>query len=251
MAEYSIVIPCYNESGKITSTLTQVVNFLNSFNESYEVVVVDDGSTDDTVDKVKAYQKEHSKIRLIENPHKGKGPTVWKGVMESKGNYIYVADADLSTPMEELKKLVTWVKDNDYDVAIASREGHGAQRIDEPFYRYLMGRVFNIWVQLIALPGIKDSQCGFKLFKKDVAKDIFERLTIYGDQSKVLEDAYLGAFDVEVLYIALKLDYKIKEVPVKWVHVKTNRLSPLRDSLKMAKDVIKVRLNDLKGVYSL
>ncbi len=251
MIDYSIVIPAYNESGKINATLTQIVSFMDSYNDSYEVVVVDDGSEDDTVAKVKDYQKDHPRVRIIENPHKGKGPAVWKGIMEAKGEYIYLADADLSSPMEELKKLSTWIKDHDYDVVIASREGHGAQRIDEPFYRHLMGRVFNFWVQLVALPGISDSQCGFKLFKKEVAKDVFSKLTVYGDQAPEREKAYLGAFDVEVLFVALKSGYKIKEVPVKWVYVETTRLNPISDSINMALDVLKVRLNNLKGVYNL
>ncbi len=251
MIDYSIVIPAYNESAKITGTLTQVVNFMNSFNESYEVVVVDDGSADDTVKRVEAYQKDHPKVRLIKNPHKGKGPTVWKGIMEAKGEYVYLADADLSSPMEELKKMSIWIKDNDYDIAIASREGHGADRIDEPFYRHLMGRVFNLWVQLVALPGIEDSQCGFKLFKNEVAKDIFSRLTIYGEQAQEREKAYMGAFDVEVLFVAQHLGYKIKEVPVKWVYVETTRLNPISDSINMALDVLKVRLNHWKGVYNI
>lgn len=251
MMEYSIVIPAYNEAGKITATLTQVVSFMNSFNESYEVIVVDDGSEDTTAEKVEEYQKDHPKVRLIKNPHKGKGPTVWKGIMEAKGNYIYLADADLSAPMEELKKMAVWLIDHDYDVVIASREGHGAQRVDEPFYRHLMGRVFNFWVQALVLPGIKDSQCGFKLFKKDAAKDIFSRLTIYGEDAPERTKAYLGAFDVEVLFIARKLGYKIKEVPVKWVYVDTTRLSPVSDSINMALDVFKVRINNLKGVYKI
>jgi len=251
MIDYSIVIPVYNESGKIAVSLTQVIGFMNSFNDSYEIVVVDDGSTDATATEIEEYQKDHQKIRLIKNPHKGKGPTVWKGVMEARGRYIYLADADLSSPMEELKKLSMWLLEHDYDVVIASREGHGANRVDEPFYRHLMGRFFNFWVQLVALPGIKDSQCGFKLFKSEVAKDVFSRLTIYGDAAPKREKAYLGAFDVEVLFVALKLGYKVKEVPVKWVYVDTTRLNPISDSVNMVLDVLKVRLNNLKGIYKL
>ena len=251
MIEYSIVIPCFNESGKITSSLTQVLNFMPSFCSSFEVIVVDDGSTDDSVAKIKEYQKDHPHIRLIENPHKGKGPTVWKGVMEAKGDYIYLSDADLSTPIDSLKKLSTWLKEHDYDIVIASREGHGAERVEEPFYRHLMGRVFNFLVQLLILPGIKDSQCGFKLFKHDIAKNTFARLSIYGESAEIQQKAYLGAFDVEVLFIAKKLGYKIKEVPVKWTYVKTTRLNPLQDSLKMVRDVFRIRLNNLKGVYKI
>lgn len=251
MIEYSIVIPCYNESGKITSSLTQILNFMSSFSDSFEVVVVDDGSTDDSVAKIKEYQKDHDHIRLIENAHKGKGPTVWKGVMEARGEYIYMADADLSAPIEELKKLSLWVREHDYAIVIASREGHGAERVDEPFYRHLMGRVFNFLVQALILPGIKDSQCGFKLFRKEAAKNTFARLTIYGESAEVQQKAYLGAFDVEVLFIARKLGYKIREVPVKWTYVRTTRLNPLQDSLKMARDVLRIRLNNLRGVYKI
>ncbi len=251
MINYSVVIPCFNEAGKILSSLTQILEFMPGFTESFEVLVVDDGSTDDTVAKVKEYQKTHSHIRLIENPHKGKGPTVWKGVMEAQGDFIYLADADLSAPISALRKLSTWLIDHDYDIAIASREGPGAERVQEPFYRHLMGRVFNFLVQLFVLPGIKDSQCGFKLFKRDAAKNVFSRLHIYGETAPEQRKAYLGAFDVEVLFLARKLGYKIKEVPVKWVYVKTTRLNPVQDSIKMALDVIKIRLNSLKGVYKL
>ncbi|MFZ2664601.1 MAG: glycosyltransferase family 2 protein, partial [Patescibacteria group bacterium] len=127
--------------------------------------------------------------------------------------------------------------------------GIGARRIGEPFYRHLMGRVFNLLVQLIALPGISDSQCGFKLFKGDVAKDVFSRLSIYGVKAVDIEKPYLGAWDVEVLYLARKLGYTIKQVPVTWTFVKTKRLSPVKDSLKMAWDVLKIRVNDLRGKY--
>lgn len=239
----------YNEADKITSTLTQVVGFMRDYARSFEVVVVDDGSADNTADLVENFAKENPEIKLIKNPHKGKGPSVWKGMMTAEGYYIYMADADLAAPISAIKKLTTWLKDHDFDVVIASREGVGAERVGEPFYRHLMGRVFNYWVQLIALPGIKDSQCGFKLFKHKVAKDIFSRLTIYGDEAKEREKAYLGAFDVEVLYLAKKQGYKVKEIPVTWTYVKTQRLNPFSDSVNMALDVIRVRLNDLRGVY--
>ena len=133
--------------------------------------------------------------------------------------------------------------------AEAQRVVSGAERVNEPLYRHLMGRVFNLLVRVVALPGIKDSQCGFKLFTNKSAKDIFKRLTIYGENAKELEDAYLGAFDVEVLYLAKKLGYKIKSLPVTWTYVKTTRLNPVFSSYNMAKDVFKVRINDLRGAY--
>jgi len=249
MIEYSIVIPAYNEEDKILSSLTQVVNFMKGFCNSFEVIVVNDGSKDSTAVKVNEYAKENPEVILIDNPHKGKGFAVWTGMMKAQGEYIYMADADFSAPIEDIKKFSVWVKDQNFDVVIGSREGFGAKRIGEPIYRHIMGRVFNFWVQLIALPGIQDSQCGFKLFKRKAAKDIFSRLQIYGSESKELKNAYFGAWDVEVLYLARKLRYTIKQVPVTWTHVKTNRISPLADSFKMAVDVLKVRINDIKGKY--
>lgn len=249
MKEFSIVIPAFNESDKITSSLTQIVAFMSTFAESYEVLVVDDGSADNTADLVEAYSHDHPEVRVIRNPHKGKGPALWTGVMEASGKYIYLADTDLAAPISEIKKFSVWIKEHDYDMVIASREGIGAERVGEPFYRHLMGRVFNLIVQILILPGIKDTQCGFKLFKSAVAKDIFGRMSIYGPEAKEITKAYLGAFDVEVLFLAKKMGYKVKQVPIVWTYVKTTRLNPLSDSIKMVKDVIKVRINYFKGIY--
>jgi len=247
--DYSIVMPAYNEEDKITSTLTQVVNFMRGFCSSFEVIVVNDGSADDTAQKIEDYASENPEVRLITNSHKGKGFAVWTGMMEAKGDFIYMADADLSAPIEELKKLSVWAKDQNFDIVIGSREGFGARRIGEPFYRHVMGRFFNFLVQIVALPGINDSQCGFKLFKNNAAKDIFNRLLVYGEEAKEIDTTYFGAWDVEVLYLAKKLGYTIKQVPVTWTYVKSKRFNPIRDAIKMARDVFKVRLNDLGGRY--
>ena len=251
MYEFSIIIPAYNESDKIIPSLTQVVTFMRNFSDSFEILVVDDGSSDNTVELVEGYARDNEEIRLIKNAHKGKGPTVWTGMMEAKGRYIYMADADLSTPISELETLFKWITEHGLDVVIASREGIGSKRVNEPYYRHLMGRVFNAMVQIIALKGIKDSQCGFKLFTKKAAKEIFKRTQIYGKDSKELKKGYMGAFDVEVLFLARKLGFKIKEVSVTWTYVQTSRLNPLSDSIKMVMDVIKVRINDLKGIYKI
>lgn len=252
MPKFSIVVPAYNEANKIVPSLTQIFTFMRNFSESFEVLVVDDGSTDNTVDLVDNYAKDNRELRLIKNEHKGKGPTVWSGMKAAKGDYIYMADADLSTPIDELKKLHNWMTEHDYDIVIASREGIGAERINEPLYRHIMGRGFNLIVQVVALRGIKDSQCGFKLFKRKVAKDIFQRLKVYGeDAAKLGKSAYMGAFDVEVLYLARKLGYSVKEVSVPWTYVQTTRLNPLVDSFRMAVDVMKIKINDIKGLYNL
>jgi dolichyl-phosphate beta-glucosyltransferase len=249
--EYSIVTPVFNESDKITASLTQMLSFMRGFSESFEIIVVDDGSKDTSAAIVEEYAHLNPEIVLIKNPHKGKGPALWTGVMRSKGKYVYLADADLSAPMQELKKLAVWIIDQDYDIVIASREGYGAKRVGEPLYRHLMGRVFNFFVQAFLLPGINDTQCGFKLFKGDVARKLFARLKIYGEDAKVLEKAYFGAFDVEVLYLAKKMSYKVKDVPVVWTYVKTTRLSPISDSLKMLRDILLIKINYAKGKYNL
>ncbi|MBU1970550.1 glycosyltransferase family 2 protein, partial [Patescibacteria group bacterium] len=210
MIDYSIVIPVYNEEARATKTLTQVLSFMNSFAPAFEIIVVDDGSKDKTAETVEAYIQDHPEIKLIKNEHKGKGPTVRTGVLAATGKYIYTIDCDLSTPMDELKRLANWITDNNYDIVIASREGLGANREGEPFYRHLLGRVFNYWVQALVLKGIRDSQCGFKLYKNQVAKAIFSNLIVYGEDSKKLKTAFLGAFDVEVLFIARINGYKIK-----------------------------------------
>jgi len=247
--EYSIVISAYNESDKITSTLTQIVNFMRNFSEDFEVVVVDDGSQDATAQIISDYKKENKEIVLIKNPHMGKGPGVSTAVKKAKGKYIYMADADLSTPITELKKLAVWMVDHDYDIVIASREGVGAERINEPFHRHLMGRVFNFFVRTIVLPGIQDSQCGFKLFKGDVAKKLFSKLEVTTN-SQEIKAAYTGAWDVELLYMARLLKYRIKEVPIKWIFVKTNRVHPIRDSIKMLKELMHIKKKALLGKYN-
>ncbi len=249
--EYSIVTPAYNEADKITTTLRQMLGFMREYSTEFEIIIVDDGSKDNTAQIVEEYSKENPEVRVIRNKHKGKGPAVWRGMMEAQGDLIYMADADLATPISELKKLSNWIKDHDFDIVIASREGVGAVRVKEPFYRHFVGRVFNFLVQTVALPGIKDSQCGFKLFKKQAAKDIFGKLKIYGDDAPERDQPFFGAFDVEVLYLAKKLGYKVKELPVTWNFVKTPRFNFIYNSFNMAKDVLKVRINDMRGVYEV
>lgn len=246
---YSIVVPAYNEEDKITSTLTQIVNFMRNFSESFEVLIVNDGSLDTTASKVLEYSKDNPEVVLVDNPHRGKGYAVWTGIMKAQGELIYMADADLSAPIEDIKKFSNWATEHDFDVVIGSREGIGASRVGEPFYRHFMGRIFNYFVQIIAVPGISDSQCGFKLFTKKAAKDIFGRMLVYGANTKDIKSTYLGAWDVEVLYLARKLGYKIKQIPVTWVYVKPKKFNPISNSVKMAFDVLKIKLNGIRGKY--
>ena len=248
--DFSIVIPCYNEEERILSTLNKVVSFMNAYNPSYEVIIVDDGSKDSTVKLVNNYISTRDNIYLIENPHKGKGFAVRTGVLMSEGKYILMSDADLATPIEELKRLLVWIEGNNYDFVIASREGLGAKRSDEPFIRHLMGRVFNLLIRIIVMINFKDTQCGFKLFKGEEARLVFSKLILFGDSAEIVKYPKVTAFDVEVLVIAKNIGLKVKEVPVAWTYVATKRVSAIRDSLLMLSEIIKIRINDLFGKYS-
>jgi dolichyl-phosphate beta-glucosyltransferase len=223
---------------------------MKSFARSFEVIVVDDGSEDKTAGVVEKFAKDHSEIVLKRNVHKGKGFGIRTGMLMASGDYILMADADMATPIEELKRLMVWIKDHDFDIAIGSREGVGAVRHKEPFIRHLMGRVFNFIIQLLTIKGINDTQCGFKLFRADVAQDLFESLVLFGPNTPETNVPRVTAFDVEVLLIAKKRGYKIKEVPVSWTYVPTDRVHNIRDSIANLKDVITVKINDLAGKYN-
>ena len=245
----SVVIPAYNEEKGIAQTLRKVTNFLDEQEMVYEAIVVDDGSTDQTTREVEKFVEKNKNVRLIKNDHYGKGYTVRTGILNSKGKYILFSDADLATPIEELKRLFLWILDHDYDIAIASREGIGSKREGEPLYRHLMGRVFNSLVQLLLLKGINDTQCGFKLFKGDVARELFSKLKLHDDKAQMVLGPRVTAFDTEVLFLARKLGYKIKEVPVTWKYVRTPRVHPVKDSWRMFWEVIRIQTNDLLGKY--
>lgn len=251
--EISIIIPTYNEEKRgIKKNLAVVVDFLEEESCDYEVLVADDGSTDNTVGVAEEFARGKERVKILKLPHRGKGATVRDGMLQAQGKYILFSDADLATPIEELKRLLNWVEDQGFDMAIASREGIGARRENEPWHRHFLGRGFNFLVKLIALRGIEDTQCGFKLFKAAAAKEILNRLKIYGrEETEEIKTPYLGAFDVEILFLAQKLGYKIKEVPVTWHYATTQQLDPIKDSLRMARDVLMVRLNDLRGVYNV
>lgn len=243
----SVVIPAYNEEPNFKKGLVEEVpKYLEKQDYSYEILIVDDGSTDKTAHLADEFAKKYKNVRVIKNPHEGKAETVKKGVEEAKGELILFTDFDQATPISEVEKLLSFFPE--YDIVIGSRQLPGARRDKEPIYRHIMGLGFNIVVQAIAVRGIWDTQAGFKCFKADIAKELFTKLKVYGKGKKV-QGALVTAFDVELLFIAKKHGYKIKEVPIIWHHVATTRVNPIKDSIKMFKDVIKVRANDLKGVY--
>ncbi|HEX2923857.1 MAG TPA: dolichyl-phosphate beta-glucosyltransferase [Chloroflexota bacterium] len=233
----SLVVPAYNEEGRLPATIEKLRAFLKRPPFPYEVLVVDDGSTDGTAALVEKSIPSLPELRLLKEPHRGKGHAVRQGMLAARGQYIMFCDADFSMPVEETPNFPTAISES-CQVAIGSREVKGARRIGEPRYRHLMGRVFNLLVRVLTMPDLQDTQCGFKCFSRKAAKDIFGRQVIDG-----------FGFDVEVLYLARKLGYGITEVPVSWYYSPSSRVDPVRDTLRMIGDVLRVRSNDRNGLY--
>ena len=244
----SVVIPCYNEEQNIRlGALDKVAGYLEKQKYSREVLIVDDGSTDDSRQLIKKFIGSNNHFQLIENPHQGKAFTVVTGMLEAGGDFILFADLDQSTPIDQVDKLLPYFSKG-YDIVIGSRQG---LRTGAPFWRRLMGPGFMLVRNLIlGLPGLDDTQCGFKIFKRQVARIIFSKLRLYSHKKQTFGPRGTAGFDVEVLFVATKLGYKIKEVPVEWHYVDTRRVSPLADSIDALVDIIKIRLNSIKGIYT-
>ena len=233
----SVVIPAYNEGGRIADTLGRAIDYLGTQGYTWDILVVDDGSTDDTAQVVGEISGSDSPIKLLSIAHGGKGWAVRHGMLQAKGEFRFLCDADLSMPIEQVKRFLPPAQE-EFDIAIGSRELPGARRIGEPSRRHLMGRVFNRLVRLAVLPGISDTQCGFKCFRGSIVEGLFGSQKLSG-----------FAFDVEVLYLARRQRLSIVEVPIDWHYRSLSRVRPFRDSLSMALDITKIRWNHLLGRY--
>jgi dolichyl-phosphate beta-glucosyltransferase len=236
----SVVIPAFNEELRIAGTIQSVHDYLRKRYASYEIVVVDDGSTDATSKIVAALAKERNYLRLIRHVvNSGKGFTVKAGIFAASGNIIVMSDADLSTPIEESEKLLSYYEKG-VDVVIGSR---GLKESDivgrQPWYRGRMGKIFNLFVRLLVIGDFRDTQCGFKMFRRDVARELFSRCRINH-----------FCFDVEILFIAKKLGFRIKEVPIRWINSPDSKVKIFKDSLRMLIDLIIIRVNSYRGFYS-
>lgn len=233
----SIVIPAYNEAHRLPTTLPQVAEFVMAQQYGAEVVIVNNNSKDATRQIAMELAADYPFIHVLDEPTQGKGAAVRAGMLASSGQYLFIADADLSMPIEEVNKFLPPILEG-YDVAIGSREAPGAVRYNEPEYRHLMGRIFNFIVKVLAVPGFQDTQCGFKCFRREPGLDLFASQTIDG-----------WAFDVELLYIALRRGYDVVEVPINWYYRQNSRISPVRDAVDMVREVLKIRVNDWQGEY--
>ena len=233
----SVIIPAHNEELRLPPSLLELHRFLSNQNFQAEVVVVENGSSDRTYEVAKDFITQMPYLRVLQEKMPGKGLAVRSGMLAAQGRYRIFCDADFSMPVEEINKFIP-VSNQPYDVAIASRELPTSRRIDEPEYRHLIGRIFNSMVRWAVLPGLQDTQCGFKAFRDEVAEQVFRIQTLPG-----------WSFDAEVLVIARRLGFVITEVPITWYYKPGTRLHIIKDSLKMAYDLLTIRRNARLGVY--
>lgn len=225
----SVVIPTFNEEFRICGTLSRVIEYLSVQDYKWEIVVSDDGSVDKTIHLVNLKIVDYPNIKILNLPHRGKGWAVKNGMLAAEGEYRLLCDADLSVPIEQVELLLPPVAP-DADIVLGSREMPSAVRIGEPSRRHFMGRAFNRLVTLLAVPGLADTQCGFKCFRAQAAQELFSRVTVHG-----------FAFDVELFYLARKLGLTYSEVGVDWYYRSQSKVRPLQDSLGMTVDLVKIR----------
>lgn len=233
----SLIIPAYNEENRLPATLDQVLEFLHRQSYPAEILVVDNASTDRTPHIIADYAQEWDIIHSLHESQPGKGAAVRKGMLSGRGEYRFMCDADLSMPIQELNRFIPPQID-DVDVAIATREAPESVRYNEPYYRHLGGRLMNFFIRLLVLPGLHDTQCGFKCFRAPIAEDLFSHTTLPG-----------WSFDIEVLTIARLRGYKIKEVPIPWYFDEESKVHAVRDAIRMLLDVLTIRRNKQQGIY--
>lgn len=246
MSKYlSVIIPAYNEEFNLrTGVLDSVYDYLIKQKYSWEVLFVDDGSTDKTLKIAKDFAAKKENFFVMNEPHRGKAGTVDAGVMKAKGDIILFTDTDQATPIDQLEKILPKFSQG-YDVVIGSRRG----REGAPIIRKIMAYGFSLLRLLVLQLPFKDTQCGFKAFSKDAASNIFKRLQIFNKKNKTVGASVNAGWDLEILYIARKLGYKISEVPVDWHHKEGTKVNPLKDSIEGLKGLLAVRFNALQGKY--
>lgn len=245
--QLSIVIPLYNEEANLQrGVIDEVIAYAKKQKKVREILLVDDGSTDNTVAIIKKqYIGKYPYIRLLQKKHSGKAYSVIAGIKSARSPYVLFSDADLATPIQEADSFITAL--HDFTIVIGSRS---TERKGAPFIRKAMALGFiTVRTILVGLRGIRDTQCGFKAFEKKAALDVIRHLTVYRNDAAISGPSVGAGFDLEFLYIAQKLGYSIKSLPVSWRHVETKRVNFLKDSLESLHDMCTIRINDLKGHY--
>lgn len=233
----SIIIPVYNESTRLPGALRELLEFLDPQPYQAEILVVENGSTDQTWQIALEFAEKDERVRALQSQLRGKGLAVRQGMLAARGEYRFMCDVDFSMPVAEINRFLPPALEN-ADIIIASREAPGSVRYNEPSYRHLVGRVYNLMIRLLALPGLHDTQCGFKCFRGSVVENVFPLQTLTG-----------WSFDVEILFIARRWGYKIIELPIPWYFNDQSKIRVLQDSFHMALDLLSIRWNALRGRY--
>ena len=234
----SIIIPAHNEENRLPESLQAIDAFLTQQAYNAEVLVIENGSSDETFQIAQDFANAHSYVRVLKTEARGKGMAVRAGMLAARGEYRFMCDVDLSMPIDEVERFLP-PRLNGYDVAIGSREAPGSVRYNEPGLTHLRGRIFSNLVKVFALPGFEDTQCGFKCFRADIAEDLFSRQQLIG-----------MSFDVELLFIAQQRGYTIVEVPIDWYFDPESKVRLIQDSLAMFSDIFVIRRNWRNGKYA-
>src|SRR3989344_2713646 len=232
----SVIIPAHNEQYRLPPRLRKIDSYLSKQKYSYEVLVVENGSSDKTAEVVKKFIRTHSYVQLMVVKTRGKGLAVKQGMLKASGQYRFICDTDLSMPIEEMEKFLP--PKSKADVMIGVREGKGAKRIGEPWHRHMIGRVFNMIIKVTILPGFEDTQCGFKMFSEKAAEELFSIQKLNG----------IG-FDIELIFLARKKGYLISEVPITWYYDTDSRMKLVNDSLNALLEIWKIHKNWWQGKY--
>lgn len=234
----SIIIPVYNEQNRISKTLTTLTDYLSTQGYLWEILIVDDGSRDNTVNEVNAHL-EDSRIKLINLPHNGKGAAIKQGMLSASGKIRMMCDADMAMPVNYIADFISEISDKQHDVVIGSRQISGSKRFNESDFRHLIGRIYNFWIKLFLISDYLDTQCGFKAFTEQSANQIFSLQQLEG-----------FGFDVEILVIARLKALKTKELPIEWHHDEESKVNPVLDSIRMFLDTIKIKVGVYSGKYN-
>lgn len=244
----SLIVPCYNEETNIhRGVLDKLGEYTKNDTRFSEILIVDDGSTDDSLNLIRnSYLNKYPKFKLIENKHGGKAYAITTGIKHSTGSYVMFSDFDLATPIEESEKLIREVEKG-FHIVIGSRSTH---REGAPFTRKLLtfGSIL-VRNMILGLHGIKDTQCGFKIFERNVALEIIDKLIVFRAEHIISDPSVSAGFDMEFLFIAKKLKFRIKEVHVQWRHVESKRVNFFHDAIESIKDIVEIRMNDLTRAY--
>ncbi len=234
----SVVIPAYNEEIRIIPTIGAIASYISDFGIPWELILADDGSRDDTVKLVEELGFVNLRV-LKADQNAGKGNAVHRGMLAARGRYVLFADADNSTPIEEISKLLHKVQHEGYDIAIGSRAAEGAEEEHKSLLRHLLSGGLRWIVQILFRIGVRDTQCGFKLYTREAARRLHQAQTIMG-----------FSFDLEILYLAAKWGYRIAEVPVAWIDAPGSKVDKAKEVKRFLRDLFRIKWNDLRGVYA-